>query len=68
MNAKHFKTGNLDYFKFTVNTATQNKVSRWDPAVVAGFYGLPLVEDTRIPKDLALLMNEKGEVLQIFNI
>lgn len=68
MNTKHIKVGDMYYFKSIVDTVVQNKVSKWEPATVAGFYGLPLIEDTRIPKDRAVLMNAKGEVLQIFKI
>lgn len=65
---KHIQVGDIENFKWSVNTLTQNKVSHFPPETIAGFYGLPIVQDTRIPKNRALLMSEKGEVLQIFDL
>jgi hypothetical protein len=69
MREKHIQVG--DYGKFTESMTQIGVEKRKVPqqnAIGSEIYGLKIIENKYIPKDRALLVDENGKVIQIYDL
>jgi hypothetical protein len=65
---KKILCGDLEHYKYAINTVTQLKISKFPSETIASFYGLDVIESPLVPKNRALLMSKDGKILQIYDL